>query len=97
MAITVKDFSEMIDKDVFTTKGVYCGRTSDVYIDLDKFRISSLVVDAVRDSFLEGLVGNKKGVVIPFSMIESIGDIVIMKHISPMSIPKEQPPEAELE
>ncbi|MCD6558017.1 MAG: PRC-barrel domain-containing protein [Candidatus Aenigmarchaeota archaeon] len=95
MAITVKDFSEMIDKDVFTTKGVYCGRTSDVYIDLDKFRISSLVVDAVRDSFLEDLVGNKKGVVIPFSMIESIGDIVIMKHISPMSIPKEQPSEPE--
>ncbi len=89
MGITVKALSEMMDKDVFTTKGLYCGRSTDLIFDLEKFRISSLVVDAVRDSFLESIVGNKKGVVIPFGMIESIGDIVIMKHITPTSMPTE--------
>ena len=82
MPVNVKDFSEMVKKDVFTDKGVYCGNVSDVGLDMNKFRVRSLVVDAVRGSFLAEMVGDKKGVVIPFSIIESIGDIVIMKHIS---------------
>lgn len=80
--MNVKDFSEMVKKDVFTDKGVYCGKVSDVGLDMTKFRVRSLVVDAVRGSFLAEMVGDKKGVVIPFSIVDSIGDIVIIKHIS---------------
>jgi sporulation protein YlmC with PRC-barrel domain len=83
MAITVKSFSEMSKKDVFTDKGIYCGKTTDLGIDLDKFRIKSLIVDAVRGSFLASLVGDKKGVVVPYQMVQSIGDIVIIKHVLP--------------
>ena len=84
MPVNVKDFSEMVKKDVFTDKGVYCGKVSDVGLDMQKFRVRSLVVDAVRGSFLAEMVGDKKGVVIPFSIVDSIGDIVIIKHISAM-------------
>lgn len=89
MTVTVKSLSEMTEKDVFTTKGLYCGNVSDLFFDLDKFRINSMVVNAVRGSFLENLVGSKKGVVIPFGMIESVGDIVIMKHLTPNAMPQE--------
>ncbi|MFH1420380.1 MAG: PRC-barrel domain-containing protein [Candidatus Aenigmatarchaeota archaeon] len=83
MPVTVKDFSEMLKKDVFTDKGTYCGKVQDVGLDMEKFRVRSIIVDAVRGSFLAEMVGDKKGVVIPFSIVESIGDIVIIKHISP--------------
>lgn len=86
MPINVKSFSDMTRKDVFTNKGVYCGKTVDIGIDMDKFRVKSLVVDAVRGSFLASLVGDKKGVVVPYAMVQAVGDIVIIKHISPSTV-----------
>jgi len=86
MVVNTKNFTEMEEKDVFTDKGIYCGRVTDLGIDLEKFRVNSIVVDAVKGSFLADIVGNKKGVVIPFAMVKSIGDIILIKHISPTSV-----------
>lgn len=93
MPITVKSFSDITRKDVFTAKGAYCGKVVDVGLDLGKFRVKSVVIDAVRGSHLASMVGDKKGVIIPFVMVQSVGDIVIIKHISPTSV--EEEPEAE--
>ncbi|KHO47385.1 MAG: PRC-barrel protein [archaeon GW2011_AR5] len=90
MPVTTKSFSDMTRKDVFTHKGVYCGKVLDVGLDLEKFRVKSLVVDAVRGSFLASLVGDKKGVIVPFAMVQSVGDVVIIKHISPTSVETEE-------
>ncbi len=81
MAINVKSYSDITRKDVFTDRGVYAGKVVDVGLDLERFRVRSLVVDAVRGSFLASLVGEKKGVVVPFTMVKSVGDIVLIKHI----------------
>ena len=91
MAVSVRSLSEMTQKDVFTDKGAYCGKVSDIGIDLEKFRVKSIVIDAVRGSFLASLVGNKKGVVVPFAMVQSVGDVVLIKHISPTSVEAEEP------
>ncbi|MBI4018053.1 MAG: PRC-barrel domain-containing protein [Candidatus Aenigmarchaeota archaeon] len=95
MPINVKSYSELTRKDVFTDKGIYAGKVVDIGVDLERFRVRSLVVDAVRGSFLANLVGDKKGVVIPFTMVKSVGDIVLIKHIQP-AMEEEQPaaPEA---
>ena len=90
MAVDVKSFSDLTRKDVFTTKGQYAGKVLDVGLDMDKFRVKSLIVDAVRGSFLANLVGDKKGVIVPYSMVHSVGDIIIIKHVSP------SPPEEEV-
>lgn len=86
MAINVKSFSDLVRKDVFTSKGDYAGKVLDVGLDLEKFRVKSLVVDAVRGSFLADLVGDKKGVIVPYSMVHSVGDIIIIKHVSPTPV-----------
>ncbi len=90
MTVSVKSLSELTRKDVFTHKGSYCGKILDVGIDLEKFRVKSLVVDAVRGSFLASLVGDKKGVIVPFTMVQSVGDVVIIKHINPAAVESEQ-------
>ncbi len=90
MAINVHSLSGMIEKDVFTNKGAYSGRVSDITLDLERFRIRSLVIDAVKGSFLSKFVGSKKGVVVPYQMIQSIGDVVIIKHVSPVSAEGEE-------
>lgn len=82
MGITVKNISEMFGKDVFTSKGAYCGRVADLKLNLAKFRIHSIVLDVARGSFLSGILGGKKGIIVPYQYVDSIGDVVIIKHIS---------------
>lgn len=72
MPVNVKSFSDMTRKDVFTAKGSYCGKIVDIGIDLEKFRVKSLVVDAVSGSHLATMVGEKKGVIVPFNMVNSV-------------------------
>ncbi|MEM5812929.1 MAG: PRC-barrel domain-containing protein [Candidatus Aenigmatarchaeota archaeon] len=80
---TIEEFSNLIGKDVFTDKGSYCGKISNLELDLEKFKVRAIVVDVVKGSFLADIIGSKKGVVIPFQMVQSIGEIVIIKSISP--------------
>ncbi|MCD6367681.1 MAG: PRC-barrel domain-containing protein [Candidatus Aenigmarchaeota archaeon] len=86
MPINVKTLSEITGKDVFTDKGVYCGSVEDVKINFRKFRVKSLIISVAKGSYLSEIVGRKKGIVIPYPMVLSIGDIVIVKHIVPAAI-----------
>ena len=88
MAVNVKTISDIIGKDVFTQKGVFAGRVSDVHVNLGKFRIHSLVLDVGKNSFLSGVIGNKRGVIVPYQYVESVGDVVIIKHITPQTPPQ---------
>jgi len=89
MAITVKNVSEVFSKDVFTNKGVFCGKVSDIDINLSKFRINSLIIETGRGSFLSEMLGGKKGVIIPYTLVINVGDVVIIKHITP-TVPLEE-------
>ncbi|MEM5824795.1 MAG: PRC-barrel domain-containing protein [Candidatus Aenigmatarchaeota archaeon] len=80
MAITIKNIVELYDKDVFTTKGQYAGRVKDVEIDLSRGRIRALAVEVAKGSFLEAILGGKKTLIVPYSLISSIGDIVLIKY-----------------
>lgn len=82
MPITVKDISEMFNKDVFTDKGFYCGKVSDVEFDLSRFKVRAVVIEAAKGTFLGKIVGGKKGIIVPYQMVHSIGDIVLIKHIT---------------
>ncbi|MBI2583288.1 MAG: PRC-barrel domain-containing protein [Candidatus Aenigmarchaeota archaeon] len=88
-------YADIIRKDVFTTKGAYCGKVADVDLDMEKFRVRSLVVDAVRGSFLSDIVGEKRGVIVPFQIVQAIGDIIIIKHIHPTAAEEANAAEAE--
>jgi sporulation protein YlmC with PRC-barrel domain len=97
MPLNVKNLSQMFQKDVFSNKGVYCGKVVNLKLDLRKFRVSSILVEAAKGSYLAEMVGGKKGIIIPFRMIQSIGDIVIIKHISAPALGEEEEIMAETE
>ena len=80
MAITVKNIMDLYDRDVFTTKGQYAGRVKDVEIDLVKGRVRALAVEIAKGSFLEAVLGGKKTLIVPYTLISSIGDIVLIKY-----------------
>jgi len=79
MAENIIDFSDIVDKEVFTEKGSYCGEIKDVEMELGKFAVRAVVVAAEKGSYLAEKVGGAKNVVIPYRMIDSMDDIIIMK------------------
>jgi sporulation protein YlmC with PRC-barrel domain len=90
MPVTVKDIADMFGKDVFTSKGVYCGKVSDLEFDLSRFKIRSIVIEAARESPLGKAIGGRKGVIIPYPAVQAVGDIVIIKHVI-STVPEEVP------
>ena len=82
MAIRVASVSKTWQKDVFTDEGLYCGKVEDVECDLKRFKVRSLVIRAEKGSYLLNMLGSKRGLIIPFPMVDAIGDIIIVKHIS---------------
>jgi sporulation protein YlmC with PRC-barrel domain len=92
MAIQVSSISDTYAKDVFTDRGLFCGKVEDVECDLKRFKIRSLVIRAIKGSYLSKMLGDKKGVVIPFPMVHAVGDIILIKHISPPAAAEESTP-----
>lgn len=82
MVVQIASVSDTFAKDVFTEKGMYCGKVEDVECDLQRFKLRSLVIKAVRGSYLSNMLGDKKGLIVPFPMVQAIGDIILIKHIS---------------
>ncbi len=92
MTANVKSLSEFTRREVFTSKGSHCGKVADVEIDMERFKVKSIVIDSMRGSFFSNLVGDKRGVVVPYSMVQSIGDIIIIKHIPAQTDDMEEKP-----
>ena len=82
MAIQVSAVSQTWMKDVFTDKGMYCGKVEDVECDLKRFKLRAIIVKAAKGSYLSEMLGKKKGIIIPYPMVKAIGDIVLIKHFA---------------
>ena len=80
MAIAVKDIQDMFNKDVFTSKGIYCGKVTDMELDLSRFKVRSLVIEAAKNSSLGKMVGGKKGIIVPYPVVQAVGDVVLVNH-----------------
>jgi len=97
MGIQVDSVSNTVEKDVFTDRGLYCGKVEDVECDLKRFKLKSLIVRSARGSQMGSMLGKKKGLIIPFPMVQAMGDIIIIKHISVPETEPDLPKEAAAE
>lgn len=95
MVVNEREISSIVGKDTFTDRGSYCGKVSDVEIDLEKFRIKTIIIDAAKGSYLGTIVGGKKGVKVPYPMIQAVDDIIIIKHIKAPSEDEDASPQAQ--
>ncbi len=95
--VQVTAVSETWEKDVFTSRGMYVGKIEDVECDLKRFKLRSLVIKAMKGSYVSKMLGSKKGLIIPFPMVEAIGDVVIIKHIAAPVEEETMPPAEPME
>jgi len=71
--------TELFGLRVYTDRAVFVGSVDDVVVDVDQKKIDSLAVGELNPEI--GEVKGYSGLQIPFRIIKSIGDIVIIRHI----------------
>jgi len=74
--LKVKRISETYDMRVFTDSGDYFGDVEESILTHTK--IIGWRVRATKNSFLNKVLGNAKGVIVPHQLVKSIGDIMII-------------------
>lgn len=72
----MKKISETYEMRVFTDTGDYFGDVEESIISSNK--INGWRVRATKNSFLNKVLGNAKGVIVPHQLVKSIGDIMII-------------------
>ncbi len=88
--LKMKKITETYDMKVFTDDGDYFGDVEEVILGQNK--VGGWRVRATKNSFLNKVLGNAKGVIVPHQLVKSIGDIVI---ISKSAVPAYNPDEEE--
>lgn len=74
--LKMKKVSEVYDLKVFTDAGDYFGDIEDCIVQGNK--LSGWKIKATKNSFLSGVLGSARGVIVPHQLVKSIGDILII-------------------
>lgn len=80
--LKLKKISETYDMKVFTDNGDYFGDIEESILTHNK--VFGWRVKASRNSYLNKILGNAKGVIVPHQLVKSVGDVMI---ISKAAIP----------
>ena len=90
--LKLKKISEAYDMKVFTDKGDYFGDVEEAV--LTQTKVHGWRVRATKNSFLSKVLGSAKGVVVPHTLVKSMGDVMI---ISQAAVPNYASEEGEAE
>lgn len=90
--LKMRRISDTYNMRVFTDNGEYFGDVEESM--LTKSRVFGWRVKATKNSYLARVLGSAKGVVVPQTLVKSIGDIMI---ISRAAIPSYNPEEEKAE
>ncbi|MDD1713737.1 MAG: PRC-barrel domain-containing protein [Methanoregulaceae archaeon] len=80
--------TDMFELKVYTEKSVFVGEVEDVLIDVESKKMESVVVGKLNQQLVD--IKNYKGLKIPFRIIRSIGDIIIIRHLPGAFSPSEK-------
>jgi len=71
--------TELFDLKVYTEKSVFVGEVEDILIDIDSKKMEAIVVGKLNQQLVD--IKNYKGLKLPFRIIRSIGDIILVRHL----------------
>jgi sporulation protein YlmC with PRC-barrel domain len=71
--------TDVLGLSVYTDRAVFVGDVDDVVIDLDRKSIKALALGNLNMDIID--VKGYKGLQIPFRMIRSVGDVILVRHM----------------
>jgi len=79
--------TELFGMEVYTEKAVRVGVVDDAVLNVDTKKIDSLAISSLNPELLQ--LKGFKGIKIPYRIIRSIGDVIIIRHFPNMFPSKE--------
>ncbi len=73
----IGEISSIIGLRVYTDDGRYVGKVEDLVIDMEKKVITGIAMVEYNRT----LIDKKAGVILPYRLVKSVGDIVIVKDV----------------
>ncbi|MFO7967063.1 MAG: PRC-barrel domain-containing protein [Archaeoglobaceae archaeon] len=74
----ISEISTLFGLNIYTDEGRYVGRVEDVVIDLERRQVRGLAVNDYNKVLIDS---RSTGVIIPYRLVKSVGDIVLVKDI----------------
>lgn len=74
----ISEISTLFGLKVYTNEGRYVGKVDDVVIDLERRQIRGLAVGDYNKALIDS---KAPGIIIPYRLVKSVGDIVIIKDV----------------
>ncbi len=71
--------TDVLGLSVYTDRAVFIGDVDDVVIDLDRKTIKALALGNLNMDIID--IKGYKGLQIPFRMIRSVGDVILVRHV----------------
>jgi len=72
----LEEISEIIGLQVYTNNGVFLGNVNNLVVDVDNGAVDGIFVGETNPLLVEG----SRAVSVPFRWVQSVGDIVILRH-----------------
>ena len=72
--------TDVLGLSVYTERAIFVGDVDDVVIDLDRKSIKALALGNLNMDIID--IKGYKGLQIPFRMIRSVGDVILIRHMS---------------
>ncbi len=74
------EITSLLDQDVYTQKGVFVGRVDDAVLDPENGTVSGLALGDINKELFDP---KGKGIVIPYRWVTAVGDIIIIRNLTP--------------
>jgi sporulation protein YlmC with PRC-barrel domain len=74
------EITSLLDQDVYTQKGVFVGRVDDAVLDPENGVVSGLALGDINKELFDP---KGKGIVIPYRWVIAVGDIIIIRNLTP--------------
>ncbi len=70
------EITSLYNLEVYTQKGLYLGRVSEMLIDINKSAIYELILSETNPNIIE----DSRSIGVPFRWVKSISEIVVLKY-----------------
>ncbi|UUX93410.1 PRC-barrel domain-containing protein [Methanoplanus endosymbiosus] len=74
--------TELFGVEVYTDKAVRVGTVDDAILNIDTKKVDALAIGDLNPEFVQ--MKGFTGIKIPYRIVKSIGDIIIIRHINNM-------------
>ena len=93
--LKMKKITDTYEMKVFTDAGEYFGDVEESILTNNK--IFGWRIRSTKNSFLNKILGNAKGVIVPHALVKSMGDIMIVSKGAVPNVGNEELPQQDTE